>query len=440
MRTHTYSRSLESSRSGYIDSYNRIAESPQGAPEEYWTNGRTTIIFAPFPQMANYDDGDAPSVSSASSKPAILHAPPRVRDASTSSTMMIRNSIIAGSCAGIASTIVMYPTDVIRTKMQASSSVTTVSSSSTTTTSGAIASTSLQMKGVGGPWRVLKHTLHHGGIPALYTGMTMPLAAQALYKATVFSVNNVMQEWILDYKHFENQKIGAYLWTTNSAAASIAVVPEPISLSLNYVEKFLCGFIAGGVNAALFVTPVEFIRNQLIAEHTQRSLSVRLPVEGGNHRRHPSSVPRTTGEVIRKAWASPTGAITSLWRGVSWAVARDSIGCGCFFATMAGVQDLLTPTGEKISFGTNLIAGGVAGLSFWVVGLPFDTIKTWVQSTLDWKHPISPQQTLRTIYNESGPQAVTERLFRGWQVAYGRGIPAAAITMSVYTWVYDRLY
>jgi hypothetical protein len=34
---------------------------------------------------------------------------------------------------------------------------------------------------------------------------------------------------------------------------------------------------------------------------------------------------------------------------------------------------------------------------------------------------------------------VVRQLFRGWQVAYGRGIPSAAITISVYSWVYDEL-
>ena len=35
------------------------------------------------------------------------------------------------------------------------------------------------------------------------------------------------------------------------------------------MDRFWCGAVAGSVNAAFFVTPVEYVRNQLIAQHTE---------------------------------------------------------------------------------------------------------------------------------------------------------------------------
>jgi hypothetical protein len=119
---------------------------------------------------------------------------------------------LAGSISGIASTVAMYPMDVIRTKMQSDG---------------------------GRPVSVLRQTIQHGGLRALYTGMTLPLAAQAIYKATVFSVNNISEKLILDFKTLENHKTG--------------LIQDG---KLTYLDRFTCGFLGGAVNAYLFVTPV----------------------------------------------------------------------------------------------------------------------------------------------------------------------------------------
>jgi solute carrier family 25 carnitine/acylcarnitine transporter 20/29 len=288
--------------------------------------------------------------------------------------------------------------------MQASSSVL-----STTTVGSSTAA---------GPWQVLRHTLQQGGIRALYTGLGLPLAAQALYKSAIFTSVNITQEWILDYKHFEQQKLGLFHG-------------QPVTLS--YADRFLCGFTAGAVNAAVFVTPVEFVRNQLITHH---------------HNPQPSAVPtgqpifRNSWDVIRHVRTTQPEGVRALWRGTSWAVARDAGGCGCFFYALAATQDVLMTTRgeEKPSIGTSIISGGVAGMAFWVAGLPLDTIKTWVQSSdIGAARTTSPMDALRRIYHEGGGRAVVGRLFRGWQVAYGRGIPSAAITVSVYSWVYGQV-
>lgn len=100
-------------------------------------------------------------------------------------------------------------------------------------------------------------------------------------------------------------------------------------------------------------------------------------------------------------------------------MARDGLGCALFFSTLHTSQ-LLLGDGR----GTGLISGGLAGLSFWLVALPLDSLKTQIQSG-----PL-----------DQAPKPLQwQNLLRGWPVAYGRGIPAAAITMTVYSTVYEQL-
>lgn len=56
---------------------------------------------------------------------------------------------------------------------------------STISTASSSASTASATTSHKGPLQVVSHTLKNGGVQALYTGLALPLAAQAVYKATV---------------------------------------------------------------------------------------------------------------------------------------------------------------------------------------------------------------------------------------------------------------
>ncbi|GKY98541.1 hypothetical protein MPSEU_000811100 [Mayamaea pseudoterrestris] len=337
---------------------------------------------------------------------------------------MVRNSILAGSVSGITSTLVMYPMDLIRTKLQNSGmqplASTSIASSSLSSPSSLKPSHSHASHHRMGPMQVIRQTIHYGGVRALYTGMTPVLAAQGVYKATVFSVNNLTQQFIIDYHQHEQQKQGLLHSHVNKEASRLSLL-----------DRFWCGAIGGAVNAFLFVTPVEFVRNQMIAQHSRdvaASTSESMTTLRIKQQRAWDVIQQS---VYKHGW-------TSLWRGASWSVARDGWGCGWFFLTMAGTQQWLTPFGESPTFPVTVFAGAMSGLAFWVASLPLDTAKTWIQSA-EHGSSISVAKTLsRTLLHE-GPTGVMRQLFRGWQVAFGRGIPSAAITISVYSYVYRWL-
>jgi hypothetical protein len=68
-----------------------------------------------------------------------------------------------------------------------------------------------------------------------------------------------------------------------------------------------------------------------------------------------------------------------------------------------------------------------------------DAIKTWVQTTSLQAAPLSVKETFRQIYLTNGMNGLAKNLSRGWQVAYGKGIPSAALIVVSYSFVYDGL-
>lgn len=309
---------------------------------------------------------------------------------------LVRNSILAGSVAGIVSTFAFYPFDVLRTKMQSAAAMEPGTSQPFKSWRTAL---STAIPAHRGPVQVLFHTIQHGGIRALYTGLTLPLTAQAVYKATVFSVNEVTSSALQEWKTQQARKNG--VMTT---------------VSLTGRDHFLCGFLGGAVNAFLFVTPVEFVRNQMIADHSRQASGKAARFTG-------------SGDVIRSTVTSK--GVLGLWRGVSLAVTRDALGCGCFFYTFHFLKQRL-PQDEASS---TVLAGAASGLAFWVAALPLDTAKTWVQNG----SAVSGRIAVKESLSQHGVVGTAKRLTRGWQVALGRGAPAAAVTITTYAGVQQFL-
>ena len=217
------------------------------------------------------------------------------------------------------------------------------------------------------------------------------------------------EQAICNWKTLENQKLGNFT-----------------TYKLNSIDRFVSGFMGGAVNAALFVTPVEYIRN---AQITQMNQSQGVY---GRMLKPPGPM-----QVIKSTILS--NGVSGLWRGMASTVLRDSLGCGCFFAALAYTQQLLTQNHKDRRDGppSNSVlvtSGAVAGVAFWLVGLPLDTMKTWIQNGT-----ARNLQHAWQLAQQEGFMSGISSLNRGWQVAYGRGAPAAAITVTTYSLVYSAL-
>lgn len=227
-----------------------------------------------------------------------------------------------------------------------------------------------------------------GGARALYKGFTPPLLAQSVYKSVLFSVNAAAHRG---------------LGLGRRDARHIAI----------------CGSISGATNS-LVVTPVELVRNQLI-------------MQGAGERRFASPL-----AVVRHVWAlrhpHPLrlrgGFIYRMYRGLPVTATRDSLGVAMWFtgfhlACEAQKGRLGLGTDDALGVPRLLLSGACGGVSFWVVALPFDAIKSRIQCAPLDRPAVSVMEALESAGG-------LRNLYRGWQVAIGRGVPGAAITLTVH--------
>ena len=268
-------------------------------------------------------------------------------------------SVIAGSCAGVASTLACHPLDTLRTRMQ-------------TSKAGAYSGTA----------DCLRTTLRTEGWRALYRGLSGPLAAQAVYKSVIFTTNDAMH-------------------------ALLKGVSKRSTLTPG--ETALSGLVSGAVNAFV-VTPVELVRNNLMADTRGRF--------------------KGAASVVGYTLANDGAA--GLWRGLGATVLRDGLGMALYFLSfheckkrLGGAFPGLTPFAEA------LLAGSMAGTGYWLVALPLDPLKSLLQNAGQPGNEAARRTALgelRLLLRDKGFLG----LFSGWPVAFGRGIPGAAITLTVY--------
>ena len=94
-----------------MDGYNGLA-TDRSADLEYWTNGRTTLVSSSKNFVSGSHSPDAVIAPAPSVQTITMAKRPLASSAPLPSSHIIRNSLIAGSVAGMASTAAMYPMDV----------------------------------------------------------------------------------------------------------------------------------------------------------------------------------------------------------------------------------------------------------------------------------------------------------------------------------------
>ena len=75
----------------------------------------------------------------------------------------------------------------------------------------------------------------------------------------------------------------------------------------------------------------------------------------------------------------------------------------------------------------------MAGFGYWAISLPLDALKTMVQTGM----AKSATGIISTLVRRDGLIGGVSQLYRGWQLAFGRGSPSAAITLSTYAAIYN---
>ncbi|KNC81926.1 hypothetical protein SARC_05777 [Sphaeroforma arctica JP610] len=225
--------------------------------------------------------------------------------------------ILAGTCGGIAVTFVGHPMDTVKVRLQTQPQANPVYS---------------------GVADCVTKTIKWEGFPGLYKGVMSPLVGQMFFRSTMFAA-------FAGSKEFIRNQTGRELSTADF-------------------------FIAGGMTgfASSFVEgPIDFYKTQL-----QIQIIRSKTIEGYK--------PAYTGllDVAKKTWA--TNGVKAPFQGLTMTIIRNvpanAVYLGfyeLFKNTLAERQKI---TVQEIPLFQNFLAGGVAGVLYWVAVFPLDVIKS----------------------------------------------------------------
>jgi len=318
--------------------------------------------------------------------------------------------LISGTCAGLVSVLACHPLDTVRVRLQ-------------TAQSGRFS----------GVVDVVRQTMHKEGLKAFYKGLSMPLCAQGIQKATMFVSFGAAKRAFQSISH----------------QSSSPTTPSLLPLSQLYV----CGAFAGTCNA-LVAGPFELVRNRLQVQYERNLVADRALYTGPID---------CASKIVR------TAGIRSLWLGLGPMILRDAPGVGAWYATFEGVRRLLLPPGTDPTTASTwkvLVAGASAGVSFWIFAFPQDCIKSVIQTrgmnAVMAATEATPNAAIHTTAAGSTPSSSARsssasspgffatgaqlvrsegigRLWRGFSVAAFRGIPGASSTFLTYSIVSNYL-
>ena len=150
------------------------------------------------------------------------------------------------------------------------------------------------------------------------------------------------------------------------------------------------------------------------------------------------SVTSATTEVCRGIFSS------SSWKGLGATLLRDGLPHGVWFASYECAKteltdyrsrtgNITTTTADDIA--TPMLAGAFAATTAWVVGYPFDLIKTRIQAG---GSSIGIYATAKLLIDESGGRVI-HGLYKGLTLKLLRAVPASAIGFLTYETVAKAL-
>ena len=148
------------------------------------------------------------------------------------------------------------------------------------------------------------------------------------------------------------------------------------------------------------------------------------------------SVTSVTTEVCRGIFSS------SSWKGLGATLLRDGVPHGVWFASYECAKTELTDYRSRTNntpttaddIATPMLAGAFAATTAWVVGYPFDLIKTRIQAG----GSSGIHATAKALIDESGGRVI-HGLYKGLTLKLLRAVPASAIGFLTYETVAKAL-
>lgn len=282
--------------------------------------------------------------------------------------------LTAGTVGGAAQLIVGHPFDTIKVKLQSQP-----------------APLPGQPPKYSGAMDAVRQTVAAEGPRGLYKGMGAPLATVAAFNAVLFTVRGQTE---------------AFLRPESGA---------PLTVN----QQVVCGAVAG-VAVSFLACPTELIKCRLQAQSALASVgSTAVAVKYAG----PMDVAR---HVLKSE-----GGVRGLFKGLFPTLAREVPGNAAMFGVYEATKQYLAGSTDtsKLGRGSLIVAGGLAGGTFWLSVYPTDVIKSVIQVD-DYKNPKFSgfADAFRKIIASEGVKG----LYKGFGPAMARSVPANAACFLAY--------
>uniref|UniRef100_A0A0E0IWV4 Mitochondrial carnitine/acylcarnitine carrier-like protein n=1 Tax=Oryza nivara TaxID=4536 RepID=A0A0E0IWV4_ORYNI len=307
----------------------------------------------------------------------------------------VAKDLTAGTVGGAAQLVVGHPFDTIKVKLQ----------SQPTPPPG-------QPPKFAGAIDAVKQTLAAEGPRGLYKGMGAPLATVAAFNALLFTVRGQME----------------------------AVLRSEPGAPLTVSQQVVAG-AGAGVAVSFLACPTELIKCRLQAQSALASAApaaaaaAASPVGGG------AATATATASVAAVKYGGPVdvakqvlrseGGVGGLFKGLGPTLAREVPGNALMFGVYEAIKQYLAGGQDTSSLGRGslVVAGGLAGASFWGSVYPTDVVKSVIQVD-DYKNPkySGSMDAFRKILAADGVKG----LYKGFGPAMARSVPANAACFLAY--------
>ncbi|KAI4328085.1 hypothetical protein L6164_020472 [Bauhinia variegata] len=330
-------------------------------------------IFLQTVDLFNEDDEEQPAATrNGKTKPLL--------EASQYSMGDVAKDLTAGTVGGAAQLICGHPFDTIKVKLQSQP-----------------APLPGQLPKYAGAMDAVKQTLAAEGPRGLYKGMGAPLATVAAFNAVLFTVRGQMETLLRSHP-------GAPLTAQQQVVAGAGA----------------------GVAVSFLACPTELIKCRLQAQSA-------LAGAGAGAGSGTATVAVKYGgpmDVARQVLRSE-GGTKGLFKGLVPTMAREIPGNAVMFGVYEAVKQLIAGGSDtsKLGRGSMIVAGGLAGASFWLLVYPTDVVKSVIQVD-DCKNPkySGSFDAFRKIKASEGFKG----LYKGFGPAMARSVPANAACFLAY--------
>lgn len=285
----------------------------------------------------------------------------------------VAKDLTAGTVGGAAQLIVGHPFDTIKVKLQ----------SQPTPLPG-------QPPRYSGAMDAVRQTLAAEGPRGLYKGMGAPLATVAAFNAVLFSVRGQME----------------------------ALLRSEPGVPLTVGQQVVAG-AGAGLAVSFLACPTELIKCRLQAQSALAGAgTATVAVKYGG----PMDVAR---HVISEA------GVRGLFKGLVPTLGREVPGNAAMFGVYEAVKQYLAGGKDTSGLGRGslVMAGGIAGASFWFLVYPTDVVKSVIQVD-DYKSPkySGSINAFKKIVATEGVKG----LYKGFGPAMARSVPANAACFLAY--------